>query len=187
MVREIIVEWTTITGGGKRSVLYFDEATAVSDQRSEIHNWLTDLAGGLHTSTAWNVATSGRELDTATGTLTGIWSETTARNGAGSLATGQPVPDAAQILIQWTTGVVVNGRVIRGRTYIPGTSTANVANGNLAESVRASYATDSNTFVGATPSFVIWHRPRSGAGGVAVVVDAADCWREFGVQRNRRG
>lgn len=187
MVREILVQWTTNTGGGKYSVLYFDESTLVADQRSQLATYLATMNGGLHNSTSWNIATSGRVLDTASGTLTGLWNDATARNGVGTVSTGQVVPDATQILVQWLTNVVVNGRVVRGRTYIPGTSTANVTAGNLAPTVRSSFQTDANAFVAACPSFRVWHRPTNKVGGVAVGVSAATCWGEFAIQRRRRG
>lgn len=187
MVREIIVDWTTVNGGGKSSILYWIEATPVEQQRAALGAWLASLEGGLHNTTSYNVRPEGRELDTTTGTLVGAWTEATDYSGTGTLTSGQPVPDATQILIRWSTDHVVNGRFLRGRTYIPGTTTTNVSGGNLAASIVTSYTTDSNTLVNSGNQLAIWHRPINGVGGVAWAVDSAQCWSEFAVQRRRRG
>lgn len=187
MVREILVDWTTVNGGGKTSVMYFLDGTTVADQRAALGTWLASLEGGLHNTTSYFVRQEGRQLNTSTGALEGAWTETTDYSGTGTLTSGQPVPDATQILIRWSTDHVVNGRFLRGRTYIPGTTTTNVAGGNLAATIVSSYTTDSNTFVNAGVQLAIWHRPINGVGGVAWAVDSAQCWSEFAVQRRRRG
>lgn len=187
MVREILVDWTTASGGGKVSVLYFLEATTVAEQRAALGTWLGGLAGGLHSTTQYSVRTEGRELDTSTGALTGAWVEPTVYAGAGTASGGQPIADATQVLVRWQTGNIVGGRFLQGRTYIPGLMTSNVAGGNLAPTVRSAYAGHSGNLVSAAVQLAVWHRPTGGAGGEAWAVEAASVWTELAVQRRRRG
>lgn len=130
MVREILVDWTTAAGTGKRSVMFFNEVTAVADQRAALDDFLTAFCGGLDNTTSYVIETAGRELSTTTGELIGAWAEPTVYTGTGTIS-GECVPDAAQVLVRWDTGNIVGGRFLRGHTYIPGLSTLNLLNGNL--------------------------------------------------------
>lgn len=187
MVREIRVRWNTASGVGGVSVLYFDQTPAVAEQRAALQGWLANLEGGLHNTTSYEIETSGRELDTSSGALVGAWADPTPQAGTGTISGGSPVPDATQVLIRWYTGDVVAGRFLSGRTYIPGLAGVNVSGGNLAPTVMASYATDSQAYIDGTLGPVIWHRPTNGVGGVARPVTAASVWGELAVQRRRRG
>lgn len=186
MPREILVDWTTPAGGGFRTVLFFGLGNPVADQRADIGTLLGTIDNLLDSNTLWTVETSGRELDDATGSLTGVWSDSIATNGAGMLA-GQCVPDAAQVLLRWTTDTIVNGRFVKGHSFIPGLSTANILEGNLAAATVTTIQGAVNAFVADANAFGVWHRPVGGAGGVFVECDTGSVWPEFAVLRRRRG
>jgi len=186
MPREIEVQWTTSNGPGKVSVLYFNAAVAVATQRTHLHTWLTNMMGALDTGTSYIISTSGREWDTATGALTGAWSEATTKVGAGTVG-GEPVPDAIQMLYRWRTGTIVNGRFLAGRTFIPGCARINDLDGNLDNALAAGLESAGQTFASSAATPVVWHRPVSGSGGSEAQFQTCSVWREFAVLRRRRG
>ena len=185
MPREIEVKWTTSNGAEKVSVLYFDTGTAVAAQRDAIDSMLTGVAGALDTGTSYVIATEGREWNNATGALTGAWTEPTAYVGAGTVG-GEPVPDVCQILMRWSTGTIVDGRFLAGRTYIPGCARVNDLDGNLDPAIASGTADWGQTLCDADVGFQIWHRPTSGAGGSVALVGTCSVWTEFAVLRKRR-
>lgn len=186
MPREIEVNWTTSNGAGKVSVFYFNAAIAVATQRTALETFLDTCMGAIDTGTSFVVATAGREWDSNTGALTGAWTDSTVRSGAGTIA-GEPVPDAIQILFRWGTGAIANGRFVAGRTFMPGCARINDLDGNLDNAIAASLQGNGQTFAtsGATP--VVWHRPVAGSGGSEHQMNSCNVWREFAVLRRRRG
>jgi len=186
MPREILVDWTTPAGTGFRTVTYWAESEPVAVQRANLGALLGTIDNLLDSNTVWTVETSGREMDSTTGTLTGVWSEATAQTGAGTVA-GQCVPDAAQILLRWNTNSIINGRFLKGHSYVPGLSTASVTDGNLAAAAVTAFQGAVNTFVAGLDGFGVWHRPTGGAGGSFQLAQTGTVWNEFAVLRQRRG
>jgi len=185
-IREILVDWSTPAGGGFRSVTYWDTTQSIATQRAALGTLLGTVDNQLDSNTLWTVETTGKEIDDGTGTLVNIWSETTAQTGAGATA-GQCVPDAAMILLRWNTSTIRGGRFVKGRTYIPGLSTANVLDGNLATATVSALNTAVSTFVSSATSFGVWSRPDGATAGLICDVTTASVWSEFAVLRRRRG
>lgn len=185
MPREILVDWTTPAGGGFRSVLYFAESEPFATQRSDLGDLLDAIGGVLDQNVSWLVETAGREMDSLTGTLTGVWTDTTPFAGTGGTI-GQSNPDAAQLLIRWNTQAIVDGRFLKGRTFIPGVSTTSVTDGNVSATTLAGLQTAVNTFVGAFNGFGVWHRPTAGAGGSFATAQTGSIWSEYAILRRRR-
>lgn len=185
MPREIEIQWTTQNGPGKVSVLYFNAGVAVATQRTAIQTWLAGTVGALDTTTSYVVATSGREWDSATGALTGAWTEASAKTGVGTVG-GEPLPDATQVLFRWHTGTIVNGRFLAGRTFLPGVARINAVDGNLESGIRAALQTTANTFATSSATPVVWHRPNPDGPGSEVQMTSATVWNEFAVLRRRR-
>lgn len=186
MPREIIVDWTTPAGGGKVSVLWFDLAGNAAIQRGELGDFLGQVDQGLSNQVTWTIRTAGRDLNDATGALVGAWADGTTETGVGNNAL-EPVADATQILFQWLTGSIVNGRFLRGRTFIPGLPASSLDNGNLSAASNASFQGIADSFLTASETFGVWHRPTLGAGGVFELAQEASVWAELAVLRRRRG
>lgn len=186
MVREIVTEWTVFGGGTKLSIMYFDEAGEVSVQREALDTLWTAVSAELVTECEWTIRTDGRELNTATGTLEGFWGDPIVYTGTGA-ETGNVVADSTQALIQWLTTTIVDGRRVRGRTFIPGLNANSVDDGDLASAAQSVLQTAAQNFLGVN-TFVIWSRPgATGSGGVMAPVQNASVWSELAVQRSRRG
>lgn len=185
MPREIITHWVTASGSSDRTVMFFDPDIAVEDQRDAIADFFAGTEAARGTTTNWFIETAGRVLDTATGAVTGAWTDARTKAGVGTTS-GAVVPDSSQIVMRWLTAVVVDGRFLRGRTFIPGSAIGAVSQGNVGAGTVSLYNTEGQALADALVGFSIWHRPTSGAGGTSQPVLTADCWNEFGVLRRRR-
>ena len=185
MPREIVTDWTTPAGGGFRSVMFFGEVSDIVDQREALSDFWDSCSTSLDSNVNWTIETSGRELDSTTGTLTGVWSDGVSQTGGGANS-GNVVPDASQGLVRWRTNNIVSGRFVNGRNFIPGFSTAAVSEGNLLAANRTAILNGATALITAAVQMGVWHRPVGGAGGAWFAAESADVWVEFAVLRQRR-
>lgn len=167
-------------------VMFFDLSATIASQRLALSTFLGAVDGSCDNSWSWTIRNTGRELDDASGTLTGAWSTGISYTGVGNNAT-EPVADATQLLYQWHTGAIVNGRFVRGRTFIPGLTSSIMVNGNVNPGNVTSFETLGTTFVNDSALFGIWHRPISGSGGSFHNATSCSVWAELAVLRRRRG
>lgn len=184
-IRQILTDWQTAAGTGMVSVMYFDADADVELQRERINDLFTDMSPGLSTQVEWVVRTAGVELDDATGGLVNSWAEPTTRVGQGD-GEAESVPDASQILLRWRTPDVVNGRFVVGRTFVPGLTNGNLAQGNIATAALSVFQAAATDFRASLADFRVWHRPIAGSGGSSHNPNAAQVWPELAVLRRRR-
>ena len=184
-IKEVVVDWTTNAGGGFVNVFYFGDGATITAQRTAIDDLFDDMGPSLDTGAAWQIRNEGVIKDEATGTLTGAWSDSTPLGGTGQAAS-ESVPDAAQILLRWATGSVVNGRFLKGRTFVPGFVAAGLFNGNVSSSNITLFNTACDNFLAAGVDFGIWHRPASGTGGTFIPAVSGSTWQEMAVLTRRR-
>jgi len=184
VIREILTRWS-LPGGNAVSVMWFDATPAASTQRTALHAFWTAVKAFQATSGSYAIDGAGRELESTTGALTGAWTEASSKTGTGTGGATQ-LSDADQILVQWRSPTILNGRFMRGRTFVPGISSPQLSNGNVLAATVSSIAAAGQTLCTSGAELQIWHRPVAGAGGVAT--DAATCtvWNEFAVLRQRR-
>jgi len=185
-LNQIIIDWTTASGAGKASVMYFDNSILISTQRTALTTWLQAIDNPLDDSITWSLRNAGVIIDDATGTLVGSWSSGSVVTGTAG-GTSEPVSDPAQVLIRWKTSSIVNGRYLQGRTYIPGLSVGNVDEGNVSAAAVTAFQTPSSALVSSGAGLRVFHRPISGSGGSSADVTSANVWTEFAVLRRRRG
>lgn len=186
MVREILTDWNTPAGGGRVSVMYFDDTVSVVSQRAALATLWTTLEPRLGSTVTWTIRTEGRNLHTGNGQLLGQWEDTTSRTGTGNDAASTVIPDASQVLFRWRTGIVVKGRFLQGRTYVPGMTAASLTSGNVSAAARNEWNTAINTFLGANVGLEVWHRPVNQSGGTTGFVLTGSVWSELAVLRRRR-
>lgn len=185
-IRQVLTDWTTVNGSGKVTVMYFEQGISVAAQRLALGAFFLAVQAHLDNSVTWRVRTDGVEVDDGTGTLTGSWTDATARNGAGT-GGGEPVADATQALIRWKTSSIVGKRFLQGRTFIPGLASSNEINGNIAAATQTAFNTAGNALIASAAGLVVWHRPISGSGGSHDAVSTCATWSELAVLRRRRG
>ena len=185
-LNEILVDWTTPAGTRGRSVLYANAAGgSVSSQRSALNTFLAAYIPYCANTVQYAIETTGRVLVAETGQVTGEWSEPTVRAGVGTQTAG-PVPDVAQVLVRWRSGLFVNGRRLQGRTFLPGLSRGNVEGGNVAPGVVTAVNTAATAFANALVGFSVWGRPQPSRAGTFSSIVSGSCWTEMATQRRRR-
>lgn len=69
-------------------------------------------------------------------------------------------------LIEWVTGFYIDGHKLRGRTYLVPLGNVSDNDGTLPAGTLAVLQSAAAYITGASPKFVVWHRPVSGAGGL---------------------
>lgn len=171
-------------GGSALSTFYFTETggTSGDDAAAAVEAFVEDIKGVV--ANDWTASLTGVQavIDDATGTLVG-----TVGIGGGFTTGGdnsnEKSPLATQGLIQWGTGTVVSGRILRGRTFIPGVTDAVNDEGKPT----SGYITDINAAAAAliadsSSVLRVWSREH----GTSAVVTAGSCWNQFAVLRSRR-
>lgn len=116
-----------------------------------------NLAGAMPTGVAIVYPTVGDVIEDSTGELVGTWTGV----GAGPTFGGASAAAAAGVgsCISWSTGSVVNGRRLRGRTFLsPLSVAAYEADGTLTtDAVAKSMAVAAG--IRAMGGLMVWHRP----------------------------
>lgn len=185
-LQEVLIDWSAENARPGLSVMYFKSTANIATVRAALDTMFTSLAGRLDSLTTGTVRTAGKIIDETTGTLTGFWNEPTAATWVGTVS-GQPVGNPSQALMRWRTNNVVGGRLLQGRTYIPGLAQGSMDAGQLSAATVTAFQTAQATFLGSIPGdMVIWHRPNGGAPGSFFAVDSGATWNELAVQRRRR-
>lgn len=182
---EVTTSWGLPSGIPTKSYMYFDTEEAVAAIRARLGVFFNELENSLSAGVFWSVDPSGKIFQPTTGALVGEWSDSTVVEGEGAVP-GEVVADATQVNIQWNTGLVVGGRFLRGRTYIPGLSRNNLSGGNMAGATRTAINTAADALAGAPTWLSVWHRPVNGAGGLTHAVTTATVRSELAVLRKRR-
>lgn len=194
---EILVHWSGPPGRDMVSVFHYNgsEPSDLVAARGQIAGMLGNFDGALSNAYTWTIANTADVINPANGVLIGEVGDSTPRTGTGAQA-GQPVPDAAQVLIQWRTSGIVDGRRVRGRQFIPGLPIGALGGGNIKPADAAALTDVVQDFVDAAAGgFVIWQRPRKARGGDRPLparagsvheVTFGTVWEEMAVQRRRR-
>jgi hypothetical protein len=127
-------------------------------------------------------------LNSATGVL-----EATLPAGSPATVTGSgtgSLPSATMALLKYNTNAVLNGRFLKGRSFIGPLSTLVNSNGNPTAALSASLVTAAGFLgTGGTASaLVVWHRPTDllPASGIVSPVTSYGTATEFAVLRSRR-
>lgn len=185
VLREIITDWA---GNGVQSntVMFFRADQPVADQRTALKAYWDGVKTVVSNQYSFTIRQEGRELNDGDGSLSGAWAVGTSLAGTGT-DNSQPVPEAAQALCRWATGVVVAGRFLKGRTYIPGIAQGYSQQGQVLATARTAIKTAGDNLAASATGFVIWHRPAPGGdNGQSAAVTSSSVWQEWAVQRRRR-
>lgn len=198
MTREVLIDWTGAGGLTGVTVLHMNAELLPANQVTDTRAFLQSLVPYIATSTVAKVRAEGREFDPITGDLTGAWAAPASPQVVGEGSNG-PVANASQGLIRWGTGTVVDGRFLKGRTFIPGMNVNQLSAGEVLITTQNAINALAQDFA-LDVELQIWHRPRAaraaGPGGIPAAVPAragsvadvvtAQMWPEFAVLRKRR-
>lgn len=172
----------TIVEGGGLSTFYFDTGVGTPAQHvAAVATFLTATDDQRSTGAVWTTGADVAAVDEATGALVSVTSVATS-TGTGT-AVGDTMPPATQGLLRALSSVVVGGRLLRGRVFLPGA----VESANIGGLPIAAYRTDYDTAAAAlianlNAQWVIWSRTH----GVIAPVASANVWSKWAVLRSRR-
>jgi len=183
-VRELQTVWTGV-GGAPHYTTVRSLTGGASDAQDLADSWILFLQAidifWVNNLTA-TVQPDVRVVNVGTGQLEGV--EVVTGATVPGVSTSDQTPRVAQALIQWRTAQVVNGRFLRGRTFLPGFNVGTTDDdGTMDGTIRAAVATEANAHVTRVGSDAcVWSRTH----GVAASIDLATVWDEFAFMRSRR-
>jgi len=177
--------WAGVAGAPYYSNLYFtDDATlgTAQDAIDAVDQMWTSIAGSLSNSLTWTVEGTVARINDVDGALVGQWAAVQ-NLGSGTTA-GDLIPRQAQGLIRWLTPNVVGGRVLKGRTFVPGFLEAgNDAAGNPTAAIVSGLTTVPQALIAdAGNELRVWSRTH----GVSHVVTGASGATFWATLRSRR-
>jgi len=142
------------------STFYAADAVT-SGSPADLVTFFTAIRDFFPSGISWGIPSSGDIITTETGQLTGGWSTSgggtvTSNGGAGTYAAG------VGGRVQWSTGTIVNGRRLRGSTFlVPFLSSSYQSDGTIATAVITATNTAAAALV-AGAGLSVWHRPSPG-------------------------
>lgn len=150
--------WQNWPGAPGLTTLYVTDATQT--KIDAIRTFFNALAGMIPSGLTIQVPASGDELNIGDGTIAATWSVATTPTVVTGSGAGAYAGNAGAV-IHWLTTAVINGRRLRGRSFIvPIISTQFESNGSLtsaAISTLTTAATNLSTTLGT--SLVVYSRP----------------------------
>jgi hypothetical protein len=164
-IRKVPISWQTGVGGSGVSVFYSEFG---SDPTVALALFINTIRIYFPPVVTWTIPSSGDVVDVTTGQITGAWTGGTAASNTGTGAA--PYVAGTGAFVRWATGSIVNGRRVKGRTFLcPLITTAFDAAGTLADTTVTAMNAAVATLV-STSDLVIWHRPSTIPG-----TDGAEC------------
>lgn len=158
ILNRVRVTWTNFPGAPGLSTFYL---AAGSTNVAPILTFFTAIKDQFANLLTWTVPSSGDAIDTADNKIVGAWTG----SGGGSVSaasTSAPYSGTSGALVRWTTGAVLNGRRLTGRTYlVPLHNTAYANDGSLATTTVTLIQNAGNALITAlTPSLTVYGPPR---------------------------
>lgn len=161
-LERIVVQWSAAQGLPGVSVFFGDLA---GNANASIKTFFTAIQSLFPAGLTWVIPGSGDLVDSGTGALSGTWINgagggTVVASGAANYAAG------CGAYVIWGTGAIVNGRRLKGRTFLAPLINSAYDAGTIVNANRTTLETAAAALVAAGNTNV-WHRPVNGAGGVA--------------------
>lgn len=182
-IRRVVVAWQTGIGGAGVSNFYSPFGT---DATVEIGTFFNAIRGLFPTAVTWDIPGAGDVLEDSTGLLTGAWTGGTAATNNGNVATAYAGGTGA--FIRWTTAGIVNGRRVRGRTFLCPLAAASYDTVGTIIAGSLTVLGGAATTLAGSGKLLIWHRPTSvgAADGSSHAVLAGTCPDKVTSLRTRR-
>jgi hypothetical protein len=178
------VAWTGLTALPGLSTFY--SSNTLGSLSSDVVTFFGNVSDNFPAGLTWDVPSNGDVIEVETGTLTGTWgvpgsSQVNAQGGA------EPYAAGVGVQVQWTTGAVVNGRRVRGSTFLCPLITASYdTSGTITSGVITDVSNAASILLAAEP-IGIWHRPTgAGADGYLATVESAVVPDRITALRSRR-
>lgn len=183
-LNRVRVIWTgTPAVGDGLSTFYFNSAVGTPAQQvAAVNTFLDSVAASYADNLSWSTEQEVATINEATGNLEGLASVTPA-TGVGLDATDQLSP-ATQGLLRLAGAMIVGGRLLRGRLFLPGPCEGvNSPGGIPLLAYRTDYQDAAAVMIAdANVEWRIWSRTH----GVSGDVVTATVWDKWAVLRSRR-
>lgn len=180
IIERIPVLWAGAVGLPGVSVFYGELGASAN---ADIKTFFTAVVAMFPSGLTWTIPNTGDTIEDSTGALSSSWVNvaggTVAATNASAYAAG------CGAYVNWNTGSVVNGRRLKGRTFMAPLVTAmydagTITNANLVVLQAAA------TALVAAGSTVVWHRPGPLGAGSSANPSAAVCPDQVTSLRTRR-
>lgn len=159
-LHRVVIAWAgTSVVGSAVNVLHYSASDNAAPPVAAIKSAFSAAANMLPAGVTLTIPGSGDTIDDTTGELVSVWSDA---GGGAVAAAGIPAAvGGVGACIGWTTGGIVNGRKLRGRTFIaPLDGAAWDGDGTLKPNYVVNLTTLGNALMAAGP-LAVWHRPTS--------------------------
>lgn len=168
--------WTGFPGAPGYSNFYHlisgGEAAAAQAGTNDVTNLFNDLQGFLPGTSSVIVDPVVQILNDLNGDVIGeVTVATPGPSVAGTSAGGYASNSGCAV--EWGTGVFLNGKRLRGRTYLVPTAGTFDTDGTLTSGALGTLSSAASRIVNGTVQFVVWHRPVNNIGGVSHVIQSA--------------
>jgi hypothetical protein len=156
------VSWQNWPGAPGVSTFFTDPAAGQPDP-APLRAFFFTLSGILPSGLTIQVPGTGDLIEENTGQLSGTWSVTPAPTSLNATGTGAYAGNAGAV-IHWLSADVVNGRRVRGRTFVvPLIGSAFETNGSLSSGTINTLTSAATTLLAASTWHpVVWSRPFAG-------------------------
>jgi hypothetical protein len=190
-ITRLTAQWGGFRGAPGYSNFFFDGALstegAVEAAAVAVRGFFQAINGELPTGSTISIVATADILDEASGQITSVidFAAPSTVTGSG----GGPYSAASGAVVNWNTQDYVNGRRVRGRTFlVPLAGAAYDSQGDLASDTLTVLRLAADNLVGATldAPLAVWHRPVGGAGGSSHVINSASVPDLGAVLRSRR-
>lgn len=183
-VNRVQVIWSGIptVGGGLSTFMFNSSVGTPAQQVAAVAAFLAATEDRRAQGCSWVTGSDVATLNIGTGQLEGV-TAVTQIIGVGSIA-GDVLPPATQGLLRLLTSVVVAGRLLRGRLFLPGTCEADSGStGQPSVTFRSDYDAAAAALLGdANTEWCVW----SATHGVLANITAANTWTKYATLRSRR-
>lgn len=157
-LNRLVLAWNgaQVVGGGV-TVWHFEGAEGAVPDVAAIKAAVTAIAPSIPVGVTITVPNSGDVIEDTTGELVDVW--TGSGGGVVSGTATTPAPAGVGLCINWLTGGIVNGRRLRGRTFmVPIAGNSYDPDGTLTASTLTDFAAFASAIV-ASGGLAVWHRP----------------------------
>jgi hypothetical protein len=168
-ILRVVVNWTGLQGGNGFTNFHFEpvpEDSAITQAHvdqcvGKTETFLTAWKPYRPPATFTQVNAQISEIDENSGEIRAFWSAVTAAPAAGT-SVGGSHSAVAGACINWSTANALNGRRVRGRTFmVPLGASGLDVNGTIDNTALTAMRAAANTLQtdGALVRLVVWHRP----------------------------
>lgn len=167
----IQISGTGVVGPG---LMTFYSASGIAGLPADAITFLTALQSSFPDNVTFTVPAGGDVIESSDGLLTGSWTD-----GPGGTVTGSQTGSfqlGAGARIKWVTGGIVNGRRVRGTTFlVPFAGLGFDTDGRLGSATVAAVQTAASNFItNHGGNLAVWSRPVPGRAGSMHLISSAE-------------